>query len=157
MDMKEKTLIIIKPDAINRTLVGEIIHRFERKGFKIVGMKMQHLSEKVLGEHYSHLRNNPFFPKIVRFMRSAPSLLIVLEGAHVVEVIRKMAGPTYGVEAPPGTIRGDYSLSMQNTIIHASENTDIAKKEIERFFDESELFEYDRVDLAMVYSEDERK
>ncbi|MBW2999816.1 nucleoside-diphosphate kinase, partial [Candidatus Woesearchaeota archaeon] len=97
--MTEQTLIIIKPDALNRTVVGEIIHRFERKGLKIVGMKMTHLTEDVLEEHYSHLKDKPFYPILMKFMQAAPSLLMILEGNNVVEVVRKMAGPTHGAEA----------------------------------------------------------
>lgn len=152
----ERTLIIIKPDAINRGLIGEVIHRFERKGLKIVGMKMAHLSEKILEEHYSHLVSKPFFPSIKRFMRSAPSVLMVLEGRKVVDVVRKMAGVTEGTEALPGTIRGDFSLSLQNTIIHASDSAETAKKEVKRFFTDSEIFEYTKVDSEMIYSDSEK-
>jgi nucleoside-diphosphate kinase len=152
----ERTLIIIKPDAINRGLIGEVIHRFERKGLKIVGMKMVHLSEKILEEHYSHLVSKPFFLSIKKFMRSAPSVLMVLEGRKVVDVVRKMAGVTEGTEALPGTIRGDFSLSLQNTIIHASDSVETAKKEIKRFFADSELFEYTKVDSEMIYSDSEK-
>ncbi|MCX8147188.1 MAG: nucleoside-diphosphate kinase [Candidatus Woesearchaeota archaeon] len=154
--MKERTLVIIKPDAINRSLIGEIIHRFEAKGLKIVGMKLVHLSEKELEIHYAHHKGKKFFPGLIRYMRSAPSLLIVLEGNDVVSVVRKMAGPTYGVEAEPGTIRGDFSMSMQNTIIHASDSVEKAEEEIKRFFKPEEIFEYNRVDSNYIYSEEER-
>jgi nucleoside-diphosphate kinase len=153
----ERTLIIIKPDAINRGLIGEVVHRFERKGLKIVGMKMVHLSEKILEEHYSHLASKPFFSSIKKFMRSAPSILMVLEGRKVVDVVRKMAGVTEGTEALPGTIRGDFSLSLQNTIIHASDSVETAKKEIKRFFADSELFEYEKIDSEMIYSDTEKE
>ncbi len=153
----ERTLIILKPDAVNRGLVGEVIHRFERKGIKIVAMKMEHLTDRVLEEHYAHLASKPFFPSIRSFMKKAPSVLIVLEGRRVVDVVRKMAGVTEGVDAEPGTIRGDFSLSIQNTIIHASDSAETAPKEIKRFFKESEILEYTKVDLDMVYSDSEKK
>ncbi len=154
--MRERAFIIIKPDAMNRSVAGEIISRFEKKGLKIVGMKMKHLSEKELELHYAHHKNKPFFPGLVKYMRSAPSLLMVIEGKRAVDVVRSLAGPTYGVEAPPGTIRGDFSLSMQNTIIHASDTVDNAKEEVKRFFKEEELFDWARIDTDYIYAEDER-
>lgn len=154
--MKERTLIMIKPDAVNRTIVGEIIHRFERKGLKIIGMKMLHLDEETLGEHYAHHRNKPFYKRIVRFMMNAPSLLMILEGKNVVNVVRKLSGETHGAKALPGTIRGDYSLSTQCNIVHASDSVETAKKEIKMFFKENEIFDYNRIDTEMIYAEDER-
>ena len=154
--MKERTMIIFKPDAVNRTITGEIIHRFERKGLKIVGMKMAHLSEDLLNEHYSHLRDKPFFPKLVKFMRTCPSLLMVLEGNNAVNIVRMMAGETHGGKALPGTIRGDYSLSTQCNAVHASESVEAAENEIKRFFSDDEIFEYNRIDTEMIYAEDER-
>ena len=153
----ERTLVIIKPDALNRGIMGEVIHRFERKGIKIVAMKMEHLSEKKLEEHYSHLAKKPFFPSIKKFMMEAPSILMVLEGRKVVEVVRKLAGVTEGTEALPGTIRGDFSLSLQNTIIHASDSLEAAEKEIKRFFTEDEIHEWNKIDSTMVYSESEQE
>ncbi len=152
----ERTLVIIKPDATNRGLAGEIIHRFERKGFKIVAMKMKHLSDKVLEEHYAHLKDKPFFPGIKKFMQRAPSILMVLEGRRVVDVARKLAGVTEGTEAMPGTIRGDFSLSLQATIIHASDSKETAEKEIRRFFSKEEIYDYEKIDSDLIYSESER-
>lgn len=154
--MKERTLIIIKPDGVNRCMVGEITHRFERKGLKIVGMKMSHLDEDVLGEHYSHHKGKPFYKGLIKFMMCTPSLLMVLEGNNVVDIVRKMSGETHGAKALPGTIRGDYSLSNQANIVHASDSVETAKKEIKRFFRDNELFDYDRIDTEMIYGEDER-
>src|SRR3990167_3355563 len=114
----EKTLVIFKPDALNRGVIGEIIERFENKGLKIVGLKMKHLDDPVLDEHYAHLKDKPFFVAYKKFMMRAPSLVMALEGNRAVEVVRAMAGPTYGVEAAPGTIRGDYSIRQRNKIIH---------------------------------------
>lgn len=154
--MKERTLVMIKPDAVNRTIVGEIIHRFETKGLKIAGMKMVHLDEKTLGEHYSHHKEKPFYRNLIKFMMHAPSLLIVLEGNNVVDIVRRMAGPTHGAEAPQGTIRGDYSLSNQCNIVHASDSVETANKEIKRFFRDNEVFDYQRIDTEMIYSVEER-
>lgn len=151
--MAERTLIILKPDAVNRTLVGEIIHRFERKGLKIVGIKMAHLTEEQLREHYAHLTDKPFYPRIERFMRTCPTILMVLEGKNCIEIVRKLAGPTHGGDAPAGTIRGDYSMGMQN-VIHASDSIETAEVEIKRFFKEDELFDYERIDLNMIYEEE---
>jgi nucleoside-diphosphate kinase len=152
----EQTLVIFKPDAVNRSVIGEILHRFERKGLKIVAMKMDYLKDTVLTEHYSHLKNKPFFKNILKYMKSTPAVLLVLEGSNAVEVVRTLAGPTYGVEAPAGTIRGDYSLSIQNTVIHASDSKEKAKEEIKRFFKKDEIHKYDKIDFEMIYAEDER-
>jgi len=152
----ERTLVIFKPDALNRALVGEILHRFERKGLKIVGMKMIHLSDDLLEEHYSHHKNKPFFPRIKKFMKSAPSICCVLEGNNAVTVVRNLSGVTRGYEASSGTIRGDYSLSGQCNIVHASDSLVAADIEIVRFFKDNELFDYEKVDLNFVYAEDEQ-
>ena len=151
----EQTFIIIKPDAVNRSIVGDIVSRFERKGLKIVGMKMEHLSEDILDEHYSHLKDKPFFPRIRDFMRAAPSVLLVIEGNNAVDVVRKMAGVTHGGEAEPGTIRGDFSLSIQNNVVHASDSVENGKAEIKRFFDAKEIHSYEKIDSTMIYSSDE--
>jgi nucleoside-diphosphate kinase len=154
--MKERTLIIIKPDAVNRTIIGEIVTRFERKGLKIAGLKMAHLDEKILGEHYVEHKAKPFYKNLVDFMKHAPTVLMVLEGNHVVEVARSMAGSTHGAKASPGTIRGDFSLSNQNNIVHASDSLESAKREINIFFKKDELFDYKRIDTEAIYSSEER-
>ena len=153
----EKTLVIVKPDAVNRSLVGEILQRFERKGLNIIAMKMEFLKDETLTEHYAHLKNKPFFKGILKYMQSTPAILMVLEGSNAVSVVRSLAGPTYGVEAPAGTIRGDYSLSKQNTVIHASDSVENAEIEINRFFKKQEIHAYNKIDFEMIYSEDERK
>ena len=152
----DRTLVILKPDAVNRGIMGEIIHRFERKGLKIVALKMEHLGDKKLEEHYFHHKNKPFFKTLKKFMQSAPSVLMVVEGRMAVDVVRKMAGVTHGIEADPGTIRGDYALSIQQNIVHASDSLEAAKGEIERFFSAEEIHSYKRIDFEMLYSEDER-
>lgn len=152
----EQTLVIIKPDGINRSIAGEIIHRFERKGLKIVGIKMLHLNDKLLDLHYEQHKGKPFFERLKNFMKKTPTILIVLEGRGIVDIVRMIAGPTKGYDAPSGTIRGDYSVSTGNTIIHASDSLESAKREIKIFFKPEEIFSYDRIDFEMVYAEDER-
>ncbi len=157
--MKERTLVILKPDCIMRGLAGEVLRRFERRGLKIVGMRMKKLDDEILEEHYSHLKEKPFFAGIKEFMKSAPVILAVLEGNECVKVVRDMCGPTNARNAPAGTIRGDYSLSMQCNIIHASDSIETAKKEVERFFKKKELQEYSNPNEknGITYSKDESK
>lgn len=154
---EEKTLIIIKPDALNRSLVGEIVGRFERKGLKIVGMKMTQLTDEILKEHYAHLAEKPFFPRIARFMKGWPVIVMVLEGLEAVESVRLITGDTLGRKADAGTIRGDLSMSIQANIVHASDSVENAKKEIDRFFKSEEIYNWERIDLEVVYAEDERE
>jgi len=156
-NIEEKTLIIIKPDALNRDLVGEIINRFERKGLKIVGLKMTKLNDKILKEHYSHLADKPFFPKIASFMKSYPVILMVLEGLEAVESVRLITGETLGRKADAGTIRGDFSMSIQSNIVHASDSVENGEREVKRFFSDDELFTWKRLDFDILYSEDEKE
>ncbi len=150
----ERTLVIIKPGAVRRGLVGKVIERFEDKGLKIVAMKMKHLDDRILSEHYAHLKDKPFFGRLVKAMEESPVILMVIEGKDAVDVVRKMAGPTNGREAMPGTIRGDFSMSIQNNVIHASDSKENAEKEIRRFFDDSEIYEYKKLE-ELVYASDE--
>ena len=149
----EKSLIIIKPDAIQRSLVGEIISRFERKGLKIIGMKMTHLSDVVLKEHYAHIADKPFYPRIEKFMTSAPAIVMVISGASAVSAIRTIVGPTKSFEAAAGTIRGDLAMSMQSNVVHASDSVENGEIEIKRFFKDSELLDYDKLGEEVVYSD----
>jgi nucleoside-diphosphate kinase len=152
----EQSLVIIKPDAVNRALVGEVIKRFENKGLQIKAMKMQMLQPYVLKEHYAHHKEKGFFEELVNFMTSIPSILMVVEGKEGISVLRKMVGPTQGREAPPGTIRGDYSVSNQSNIVHASEDKKAAKAEIERFFSKEEIFDYKKMNFDWIYCSDEK-
>lgn len=154
---EERSLIIIKPDALNRSLVGEIVQRFEKKGLKIVGMKMLRLDDKILKEHYSHLADKPFFPRIADFMKKWPVIVMVVEGLEAVDSVRLITGETLGRKADAGTIRGDFSMSIQANIVHASDSLENAQTEIKRFFQEEELFDWERIDLEVVYAEDERE
>lgn len=148
----EQTLIIMKPDALQRNLLGEIIRRFETKGLKIIGMKMIRLDDSLLNEHYSHHKDKPFFYEIKRYMQSSPVILIVLSGLNAISATRLIVGPTKGYEADAGSIRGDFSISAQSNLVHASDSAETAKSEVERFFKKEELFDYEKIDFSVIYS-----
>ena len=151
----ERTLILIKPDAIGRALVGKIITRFEEKGLKLVGIKFLRLTDALLNEHYSHLADKPFFGGTKRFMQTTPVIAICIEGLECVETVRRLCGITKAREAAPGTIRGDWAMSVQANLVHASDSIETANKEVARFFSNDELFEYESALTSAVYSEDE--
>ena len=130
----EKTLVILKPDAVRRKLVGNIISRFENKNFNIADMKLVVLSNDIIKEHYAHIKNIPAYPEIVEFMTSGPVVVMVLEGENVIKFVRNMIGKTNILEATPGTIRGDFGTSLTENIIHASDSPENAEIEIRRFF-----------------------
>ena len=153
----ERTLIILKPDAVQRGLVGTVLSRFEERGFSIAGMKMVTLSQALLKEHYAHIADKPFFPGIAAFMSSCPVVVAVVEGKDAVQVTRDMCGPTNARKALPGTIRGDFSLSMQCNVIHASDSIETAQKEVARFFKPEELHSYKRMLHDITYSADEKQ
>lgn len=148
----QRTLVLVKPDAIQRELAGTVISAIERKGLKIVGMKMLSLSDEILTAHYSHIADEPFFANIKDFMKSTPVIAIAVEGIDAVHTVRTMAGITLAREAAPGTIRGALAMSIQRNLIHASDSVATAKREIERFFDQSELFAYDKVLDQFIYA-----
>jgi nucleoside-diphosphate kinase len=139
----EKTLVLIKPDGIQRGLIGSIISRFERKGLKIAGMKMLQMEEKLAKEHYAHLVDKPFYKDLEKFVTEHPLLAVAVEGKDAVEVVRLIVGPTNARKAPAGTIRGDFSNSTSRNVIHASDSKETAEKEVKRFFNDEELFSYD--------------
>lgn len=141
----QRTLVLIKPDGIQRELVGEVIMRFERKGLKLVGMKLTHLSEELLAEHYSHHKDKPFFPGLVAFMRETPVVAMVVEGIGVIDEVRKIVGATNPLSADAGTIRADLSMSMAGNIVHASDSLETAQKEIARFFKDDEVITYEKL------------
>lgn len=154
-DLMERTLVILKPSAVRRSIVGEVVSRFEKKGLQIVGMKMVSLSDSILEEHYSHLKEKPFFKRIKDSMQASPVIVMALEGLEAVEVVRMMTGPTNGRKAQPGTIRGDYSVSVQENIIHASDSPGTAEAELKRFFLENEIFNYPLSAFVNLYANDE--
>jgi nucleoside-diphosphate kinase len=152
----ERTLVLIKPDAMQRDLVGEIIQRFEHKGLKLVGIKMMALADALLDEHYSHLAGRDFFGEIKTFMRSTPVIACCLEGVDCVNTVRLMCGITKAREAAPGTIRGDLAMSVQANLVHASDSLETAEVEIPRFFNADELFEYEDVLNPFIYNSREK-
>ena len=130
----EKTYVMLKPDCVKRGLMGEVISRIERKGYKIVDAKMMNLDEAILKEHYSHMTDKPFFPEIVEFMTSGPVLGMIVEGENAVQGMRIIMGATKFEEAAAGTIRGDYAHSTRENLIHGSDSVENAEIEIKRFF-----------------------
>ena len=152
----ERTLVLIKPDGVQRGLVGEIISRFEKKGLKMVGSKMMSLDEAVLREHYAHIADKPFFPGVSKFMKSSPVVAMVWEGVECVEAVRLITGVTKGRMADAGTIRGDLAMSVSCNVIHTSDSSENAVKEVARFFNPDELFEYAKSEYEHVYNDEER-
>src|SRR3989338_155141 len=152
----QRTVVLLKPDALQRGLVGKIIHRFERKGLKLVGLKMLKVSETLLEEHYAHHKDKPFFKSLKKFMGSSPIVCVLLEGLDAIKVVRKMAGLTNGRGAELGSIRGDFSMSTSANIIHVSDSVESAKLEELRFFEKDEIFDWERVVAPYLYGEDER-
>lgn len=154
--IKEKTILIIKPDGVQRGLVGEVLKRLERKGLKIVGLKMEYLSEAKLREHYAHHVEKPFYPGLEAFMKSSPVVIICAEGKNSIEAVRLIAGVTDGAKADAGTIRGDLAMGFAN-VVHCSDSVETATAEVARFFREEEIFDYSKSEFMHVYMDDERK
>lgn len=153
----EQTLVILKPSCVERCLVGEVINRIQKRGIIITGMKMMQLDEKILREHYAHLVDKPFFPGLCASMMASPVVCMVLKGVDVVSVFRTMVGATNGRKADPGTLRGDYCMSGQANIIHASDSVENAQIEIARFFKPEEVFDYTPGNISYLYATDEVK
>lgn len=151
----EKTLVILKPSTIQRALIGKVIDRFQLKGLTVNGIKMMQLDEQILREHYAHLVERPFFPSLLRSMMATPVIVMCLSGKDAVAVVRAMTGATNSRNAAPGTIRGDFGMSGQENIVHASDSVDNAKIELARFFAPGEIFEYTPITTPAVYSPDE--
>ena len=151
----EKTLVLLKPSCVQRQLIGEVVNRFECRGLRIAGMKMMQLDDDILREHYAHLVSKPFFPTLAASMKASPVVALALEGIDAVQVVRTMTGATNGRAAAPGTIRGDYSMSNQQNIVHASDSVENAAIELRRFFKDGEIFEYKSGAHEFVYGADE--
>ena len=130
----QQTLILLKPDAVERRLVGEILGRFERKGLTLTAMKLMPITPELAKRHYAEHVSKPFYPALEVYITSGPIVAAILEGPEAVKVVRTMVGPTNGIDAPAGTIRGDFSLSPQQNLVHASDSPESAKREIELFF-----------------------
>ena len=154
----ERTLVLLKPDAVQRGVLGEIISRFERKGLKLCGLKMIQLDDALLATHYSHIVGRPFYPRLAEFMQSTPVVAICLEGLEAVRVVRDhlVGNITNSRNDAAGTIRGDFGMSTQSNLIHASESSAAALDEVMRFFTTDEVFEYERVLDSYLYAPDER-
>ena len=152
----EKTVVLVKPDGVQRGLIGEIIHRFERKGLRLSALKMENLTDNLLDEWYSHHKDKSFFKGLKDYMMSYPVVAMVWEGADSVATVRKMIGITKAREAEVGTIRGDFAMSQQLNLIHASEDSEAAKREIGLLFREGEMHDWEKADLNYVYASDER-
>ncbi|MHC1746140.1 MAG: nucleoside-diphosphate kinase [Negativicutes bacterium] len=141
--MKETTLVLLKPDAVQRKLSGEIILRFDQKDLKIIGLKMLRLSKDQAEKHYAEHCGKPFFSRLVEFITSGPVIAIAVQGDNAVQIVRRMMGSTDPAVAPPGTIRGDFALTMERNVIHGSDSLESAAREIRLFFLEHELFGID--------------
>lgn len=146
----EKTLILLKPDCIHRRLVGSIVQRFERKGLRLAGMKLVHVSRGLAEQHYAVHKGKPFYESLLKFINSGPTVALVLEGPQAVAVARNLIGATDGTKAAPGTIRGDFALSVQNNLIHGSDSTENAATEIALWFKPEEIVSYQPVDSPWI-------
>ena len=151
----ERTLVLLKPGAVQRGYIGEIITRFEKKGLKLVGAKMMNLNDEILNEHYAHLADKAFFNDLKSFMKSNPVIALCWEGLDAVSVVRRICGTTNSRDAELGTIRGDLGMSGSANLVHASDILDNAKVEIKRFFLPEELFSYEMAFCNFLYSTDE--
>ncbi len=140
--MIERTFVMIKPDAVGRRLIGEVIARYEAKGLKLVGLKMQIISRELAEKHYAEHQGKPFYPGLVDFITSGPTVQMVWEGEEAIAVVRKLNGATNSREADIGTIRGDFGLTVQKNIVHASDAAETAEREIALYFGPGELWDY---------------
>ena len=151
----EKSLVIIKPDAIQRGLAGEILNRFEKKGLKLIGLKMVRIKKTILAEHYAHVKDQPFFQELANYMSTSPVLVVCLEGLNAIKTVRGLAGTNNNQF---GTIRGDFASSPQRNLIHSSDSAEMAEREIKRFFPLPEdLFQYEKDEWKQVYSLSDQK
>ncbi len=144
MSSTERTLVIIKPDGVQRGLIGDIIARLERRGLKIAALKMIHMDDALAREHYGIHEGKPFFEPLVKYITSAPVVVVVLEGRNAIEVVRKTMGATNPTDARAGTIRADYALEIGRNLVHGSDGPDTARTEVGLFFEESEILSWDR-------------
>lgn len=147
----EKTFLMIKPDGVQRNLIGPIVSRLENKGFKIAGAKLMNVSEDLAKTHYQEHQDKPFFGELVDFITSGPVFAMVLEGENVISTARLVVGSTNPQEAAPGTIRGDFGLTVGKNIIHGSDSPESAEREINLFFDETEVLDYNLINKDWIY------
>lgn len=153
----QHTIVLVKPDGLQRGLIGEIMHRFERKGMKLIGLKMMRLNDELLDTWYAHHKDKSFFKDLKAFMTWTPIVAMVWEGQEAVSAVRKIVGVTKGYEAEAGSIRGDFAMSGSQNLIHASDEPSTAEKEIALIFTPEEMFEYDSAEQCLIYTEAERK
>ena len=151
----QRTLVLLKPDCVQRRLMGAIISRFEEKGLNIIGVKMIRVTPEMSREHYAEHVEKPFYPSLEEFITSAPVLAMAIEGLEVIQVVRDMLGATSGLKAASGTIRGDYSSSRQMNLVHASDSEESAARELKLYFDDSQFCEYEPVATAFMKAADE--
>ena len=151
----ENTLVIFKPATIQRAILGEVISRLEKKGIWLVGIKMIWFTEELLEEHYAHLKDKPFFPQLKEAMSVSPVIVSAWKGVDAVDTVRAVAGATNCRNALPGTIRGDFGMSIQRNIVHTSDSREAAETELKRFFVEGELFDYKLNNHEYIYAVDE--
>lgn len=140
----EKTFLMVKPDGVQRSITGEIVQRFEKKGYHLVGAKLMLIPQEVAEQHYAEHKERPFFGELISFITSGPVFAMVWQGDNVIKVAREMMGKTNPTEAAPGTIRGDFAVQMGMNIIHGSDSVESAEREIGLFFNQNELIEYTR-------------
>ncbi len=153
----QKTVVLVKPDGLQRGLVGEIISRFERKGLKLLGIKMVTMTDEIIDEWYAHHKEKDFFTDLKKFITWTPIVAMVWEGLEVIPAVRKIVGTTKGREAEAGSIRGDFGMSGPQNLIHASDSEEAAKKEIGLIFSEDEIFGYESGMECLIYDDEERK
>jgi len=151
----QRSLVLLKPDCVQRKLIGEVIARFEAKGLRIVAMKMIRVSPELSKKHYAEHVSKPFYPGLEAFIVSAPIVAMAVEGLEAITVIRNMLGATSGLKAAPGTIRGDYSCSRQMNLVHASDSEDSATRELDLYFDPTDFCDYDPMLTPMIQADDE--
>lgn len=155
--MTERTVVLIKPDGFEKHIIGKVIDRFETAGLHLVALKMVQLTQPILDVWYAHHKDKPFFPGLKSYMKSYPVIAMLWEGIDVVSTVRTMIGITKAREATPGTIRGDFAMSQQYNLIHASENLEAAEREQSIIFSENEIFDWQKIDEVHVYLEEEKK
>lgn len=151
----QRTLVLLKPDAVQRRLIGRLISRFEDKGLNIIAMKLIQVTPELSRQHYAEHVEKPFYPSLEEFITSAPVVAMILEGLEVIQVVRDMLGATSGLKAAPGTIRGDFSASRQMNLVHASDGEEAAKREIELYFGDGGVTPYEPVALNFLRAADE--
>lgn len=152
----QRTVVLVKPDGLQRGLIGEIVARFERKGLKLVGLKMMRLNDELLDTWYAHHKDKSFFADLKSFMTWTPIIAMVWEGQEAISAVRKLVGATKGYEAEAGSIRGDFAMSGSQNLIHASDEATNAEKEIGLIFTPEEIFQYETAEACLIYSDFER-